>query len=93
MEDEHELFEGFARGGPLDGTEQQSRFPKGFLLVDRPNNRCWLYDFAEGEFVCRDEEGVELVSDPSASHNRFRAAEERSYDVRAYDPAASEVKA
>jgi hypothetical protein len=94
MQDEHEeLFEGFARGGPLDGTEQQSRFPKGFLLVDKANNRCWIYDFAGGEFVVREEEGAELVSDPTASHNRFRAAEERSYDVRAYDTAAMEVKA
>lgn len=93
MSEEHELFSGTARGGPLDGTDQESRFPKGFLLVDKPNNRVWIYDYTDGEFVVREEEGVELVSDPDASHNRFRAADERSYDVRAYDPSASEVKA
>jgi hypothetical protein len=85
MGEQHELFEGDCRGGPLDGQPGQSRFPKGFLLIDKPNNRVWIYDFANGEFVVREAEGVELVSDLAASHNRFRAAEERSYDVRAYE--------
>lgn len=91
MSEQHELFEGTARGGPLDGTDQNSRFPKGFLLVDKPGNRVWIYDYTDGEFVVRVDEGEELVSDPSATHNRYRAADERSYDVRAYDPAATEV--
>jgi len=78
-----ELLEAVCRGGPLDGKVEQSRCPKGFLLVDKPNNRAWIYDYTGGEFVSR--EPAELISDPTATHNRFRAAEERSYDVRAYE--------
>lgn len=81
-----EFNEGVCRGGPLDGKTAVSRFPKGFLLVDKPNNRAWIYEWGfpgEGEFAVRDADGMELISDGSAPMNRFRAAEERSYDVLA----------
>lgn len=82
---EEELYEGPCVGGPLDGAVSQSRFPKGFLLIDKPNNRVWIYDYADGQFAVRNPEGEELNSDPTATHNRYRAAEERSYDIRAYE--------
>lgn len=82
---ENKLYEGSCIGGPLNGTVGQSRFPKGFLLVDKPNNKVWVYDYQNGEFTVRHPEGEKLNSDPTATHNRFRAAEERSYDIRAYE--------
>lgn len=84
MDGQETLYAGTCHGGPLDGQEALSRFPKGFLICDKPNNRAWIYEYdGEGSFTVRDEAGMELVSDPSAPMNRFRAAEERSYDVLA----------
>lgn len=31
-------------GGPLDGQQMISRFPAGFLLVEKPTGLVWIYD-------------------------------------------------
>lgn len=78
-----EYKEGVCTGGPMDGKTAVSRFPKGFLLCDKPNGRAWIYEATEEGFTVRDADGEELISDPDAPMNRFRAAEEKSYDVLA----------
>jgi hypothetical protein len=67
-------------GGPLDGREAASRFPKGFLLVDKSNGQCWLYDADADKWVLRD--GYPQVWDPQRSYS---AADGSDYDVRALD--------
>ena len=69
------------RGGPYDGEEIISRHPKGFVLVDKPNNWAWLYDRQPGEFVVRDEDGVEFDSAKG-----WDAAESADWNVIALDP-------
>lgn len=81
-------WSGICVGGPLDSQEGASRYPSGFLLVDRPANRVWIYDWSESNamFFVREAEGSELISDPDAPKNRFRAAEESEFDIRAAEP-------
>jgi hypothetical protein len=83
MELEKELWVGLCVGGPIDGQEGYSRFPKGFLLCDRPSDRLWIYDWSEADqkFLVRDAGGVDLIESPEAPDNRWRAALEGSYDV------------
>lgn len=69
------------QGGPLDGQQAISRFPKGFLLVDKEGNVCWLYDWDGDGFKVRQEEPSEVLLD--GPRNRYRAAREFSYDVLA----------
>lgn len=80
---EEQAFEGVCRGGPLAGEVWQSRFPKGFLLVDKPNNKCWIYEWDDSvrEFKIRDSLGE--VCHTEGEKNRYRAAEEPNYDVLA----------
>ena len=90
MTEEHTLYEGVAVGGPLDGKQVESRFPKGFIYADPVGNRVWVYDYHEGatsdtsgltglsQFVAREE--TELDRDKA-----IKAAEGDTYDVRAYD--------
>jgi hypothetical protein len=49
------LYAGIAVGGPLDGKEVEGRFPGGILLVDKPSNRAWVYDYYadQGKFYVR----------------------------------------
>ena len=72
------MYEGMCLGGPMNGEFGQSRFPKGFLLVDKSTNRCWLYDWSpeSGTFAVRDEEAMEV-----SKQGRIRAANESDYDV------------
>lgn len=72
-------WDGPCVGGPMDGREGQSRYPKGFLLIDRPAGRCWLYDWDGERFVCRSADGAEYDA-----ANGLRAGEEFTYDVRAW---------
>lgn len=77
-----ELYEGLCYGGPLDGTVMTSRADrgrKGFLLVDKPNNHCWIYEWDGNDFRVRDGEPMEVQT--VGEKNRFRAAEEFNYDV------------
>jgi hypothetical protein len=73
-----EFKEGTCRGGPLDGQPGQSRFPKGFLLVDKPKNLCWIYEWdnISREFYARDNEPMTVELE-----GRLRAADEHNYDV------------
>lgn len=76
-------YEGVCRGGPLAGEKQSSRFRKGFLLVDKPANQCWVYEWNPdtGEFNARDESPMEVQT--VGDKNRYRAAMESNYDVLA----------
>lgn len=38
------LYDYVAKGGPLDGQRIISRFPNGFLLVEKPTGLVWFYD-------------------------------------------------
>jgi hypothetical protein len=75
------MYKGMCLGGPLDGQEARSRFPKGFLLVDKPANECWIYEWEGGVFTVRDSEP--MVVQTIGDKNRYRAAEESNYDVLA----------
>lgn len=77
-------YTGQCKGGPMDGMMGVSRNPKGFLLVDIPNQMVWIYDRvldSENDrelFVCR-------PRDHWDSQRGVKAAEETNYDVRAFD--------
>ncbi len=36
-------YEAACMGGPLHGQIQLSRFPAGFVLVDKPRHMAWVY--------------------------------------------------
>lgn len=78
----HELYEGVAVGGPLDSTIVQSRCPKGFVLINAPEQQVWVYDLktrrSEVSFHARE---VDVLDQDKA----LKAANEPKYDVRAYD--------
>jgi hypothetical protein len=75
--DSPDMYTGTARGGPWDGRQAQSRYPRGFLLVDRDKRRVWLYDRQDDDtFQVRDDAGTELDD-----AGRWRAAEEPDYDL------------
>lgn len=77
-------------GGPLNGKEVQSRFPKGFLLVNRPEKQIALYDLSPvGTWQVRQDNDtwrMPEITDEAEAKNRYRAALEPNYDVLAYDP-------
>jgi hypothetical protein len=76
----HTLYEGMCEGGPMNGTPGQSRFPKGFVIIDQPNSRAWVYDYdrSAGVFVSRRRDVHDRV-------RHLHAAEGANYDVRAFD--------
>lgn len=78
---QRELHKGTCVGGPMAGMQGMSRFPKGFVLIDAPGERVWVYDRdpQTSTYVAREED--ELDEDKAA-----KAAAEFTYDVRAYDP-------
>lgn len=78
-----EVYQGRCVGGPYAGRTVTSRFPKGFLLVDRPTARAWLYDTTGDTFVCRGNGGKAPMTLDTAA--RWRAAEEPYYDVIVYE--------
>ena len=84
---ERKRWQGPCIGGPMDGRHGSSRFPSGFLLVDRPTGKCWVYDWLPGDesFLVRESDGEPLVEDRDAPKNRYRAAEEFKYDVLAWE--------
>lgn len=78
------LHEGICQDGPLFGLKLQSRADrgrKGVLLVDKQNNKCWIYewDSETKTYSVRDEEPMDVQT--VGEKNRFRAAEECNYDV------------
>jgi len=36
-------YEAICVGGPLDGSPWLSRFPRGFVLADKPRRMVWIY--------------------------------------------------
>jgi hypothetical protein len=72
---------GVCQGGPYHGCRITSRYPKGFLLVDKARSRAYVYDHDGAvTFLCRDPQGA-----PLDDAGRWRAAEEPAYDVLALD--------
>jgi hypothetical protein len=85
-DDDAEMFSGVAHDGPLDGQQIESRYPKGFLLIDMENEHVWIYDRREGGgFYARNTEPVKADED-----GRWRAAEEEDYDILVPDMAAGD---
>lgn len=79
-EPEKTLYIGQCIGGPMDGQQGESRFPKGFMLIDRPNSAAWVYDY--------DPESAIFTAREQDIHDNMRtqkAAEGIDYDVRALD--------
>ena len=81
-----ESYTGRCVGGPWDTSDADVRFPKGFLLIHRPERAVWIYDRqADGTFQCRNAK-PELLDDAK----RIKAAEGSEYDIRVLDPKAVE---
>lgn len=76
--DGKQLNRGMCLGGPMDRQEGESRFPKGFILVDKSSNKCWVYAWKNSKFVAKEVEGRTLYHDL-----RVKAGHEHDYDVRA----------
>lgn len=76
------LYEGRCIGGPLHGREMVSRFPKGLLLVHKPAEMCWLYDWDDSQkvFRVRVDSAGGIWRDLDTA-KRLQAAEEFDYDV------------
>ncbi len=77
---EHDTHKGVCHGGPMDGMEGHSRYPKGFVLMDAVDSRAWVYDRHGDGYVAR-------AVEPLDSERAEKAANEANYDVRAYDVA------
>lgn len=86
-------FTGYCRGGPYNGRQITSRFPKGFLLADKIHRRAFVYDYANGQgdpvgiFTCRNAQGA-----PLDTEGRWRAAMEFTYDVMAFEPIIADAE-
>lgn len=78
MEKERNVYSGRCHGGPMDGLEGQSRFPKGFVLQHPLSRRVVVYDRHGEGFIAR---APDTLDDAKAE----KAAEGDTYDVRAYD--------
>lgn len=78
MTEQRMFYRGICIGGPYAGDFAESRFPKGFLLVDKVNNQCWVYDWQPNMefFKVRQEEPMQV-----SLEGRMRAANEFTYDV------------
>ena len=70
------IYEGFCVGGPLDEQRGQSRYPSGFVAVDKPNRRAWIYDWSNNHFKVREPDGR-----PLDDALRIAAAESTDWDV------------
>ena len=79
-------YTGRCIGGPWDTSDADVRYPKGFLLVHKPEKAVWIYDRQpDGTFKCRNAK-PELLDD----NKRMKAAEGAEYDIRVLDPKAVE---
>lgn len=83
------IYQGMAQNGPYNGMELESRFPKGILFINKSENTCILYDYMNPSplrgmpyFKARTDTPVPLKDDPHGD-NRYRAAAEFEYEVRA----------
>jgi hypothetical protein len=76
---ERPTFDYTCLGGPLDGQQMISRFPAGFLLVEKSTSLVWFYDRSQVDdpsWQMRD--GSPFIWDRVRSH---AAAEGNDYDV------------
>lgn len=77
-------YTGTCHDGPWDGQSAESRFPSGIVVVDRPNQQCWIYDrHDDGAFYART-----TTPRPLDDTLRWQAAEGGTYDVRTLERAA-----
>lgn len=55
MEEVHQVWEGRALGGPLDGQEVYCQSPKGMVVLSESSPEVWVYDrdASDGSFVGR----------------------------------------
>jgi hypothetical protein len=75
--DDYQTFDGPVHGGPWDGRHVQSRYPSGFLLVDRPHQQVWIYDrVADGSFIARGDSPKGLDDG-----KRWITADQGDYDI------------
>jgi hypothetical protein len=73
--EERQYYEGECFGGPLHGQRMRVRFPKGFLCVDKANQKAWLYRF-------NDEDQFHASAEMMLSNDkRALAAEDNEWDV------------
>lgn len=70
---------GECHGGPWNGQDAMSRAPKGFLLVDKAAERCWIYDWNGSAYMCRETEGRGVEFE-----RRIHAADSLDWDVIAF---------
>jgi hypothetical protein len=73
------MNQGECHGGPMDGLLGQSRFGKGFVVMDVLSRRACVYDAFGTRFVAR-------AADTYDEEKAEKAAAGDTYDVRAYDP-------
>ncbi len=73
------MKQGTCHGGPMDGLRGQSRFAKGFVVLDVLSRRACVYDAHGTGFVAR-------TADDYDEEKAEKAAAGDTYDVRAYDP-------
>lgn len=78
-------YDGICVGGPWAGLTSQSRFPKGFVLVDRSAERVWVYDRIEVGDAPTGTSYVAREMDVLDWSRLEKAAAEPKYDVRAWD--------
>lgn len=73
---ERPTYTGLCHGGPLDGKTMISRFPAGFLLVDKPGGLVWIYDTIGSGWDCR-----ASSPEPWNRDKSYDAANGNTYDV------------
>jgi hypothetical protein len=62
---------GYCAGGPLDGQQVAVRTSGGFLAVDRPAGRSWVYTrTADGFTVCTDHDDSLIYPDGATTGER-----------------------
>lgn len=90
-----QLWTGPCIGGPLaipgTTTMGQSRYPKGFLYVDKPNRLAWIYDWSEIDrmFFVRSSTPMSLDLDKMRKTGRERF----DWDIRTAEEEVSRVYA
>lgn len=72
---EKQVYRGRCQGGPMRSQVGESRFPKGFVLVDRPRNMATVYDWDGEVFIARESEELD-------TEKRWKAADSTGWDVR-----------
>lgn len=70
------LYEGICEDGPLENNMMISRYPKGFLLIDKPANECWIYDWTGVSFSVRADCPLQIIES-----SRYITAEGQDFDV------------